>query len=42
MMAKEGVHVVDNAHLFGVQMDVSAYKPEEIDVKVRACAPVCD
>jgi hypothetical protein len=36
MMADTGVHIVDNAHMFGVQMDTSAYKPEEIDVKVRA------
>ena len=41
MMTDAGVRVVDNAHLFGVQMDVSAYKPEEIDVKVRACCRVC-
>jgi hypothetical protein len=37
VMADTGVHVVDNAHLFGVHMNVSAYKPEEIDVKVRVC-----
>jgi hypothetical protein len=37
MMTDAGVHVVDNAHMFGVQIDVSAYKPEEIDVKVRVC-----
>jgi hypothetical protein len=36
VMTDTSVHVVDNAHLFGVQMNVSAYKPEEIDVKVRA------
>jgi predicted HAD superfamily phosphohydrolase len=36
MMADAGVHVINNEHIFGVQMDVSVYKPEEIAVKVRA------
>ena len=36
MMTDTSVQMIDNAHMFGVQMDVSAYKPEEIDVKVRA------
>jgi hypothetical protein len=40
-MTNAGVRVIDNANLFGVQMNVSDYKPEEIDVKVRVCAPVC-
>jgi hypothetical protein len=37
VMADTGVRVVDNAHMFGLQMNVSEYRPEEIDVKVRAC-----
>jgi hypothetical protein len=41
MMADTGVRVVENAHMFGVQMDVSAYKPEEIDVKVCAFSHAC-
>jgi len=35
MMGDTGVHVVNDAHLFAVQMDVSDYKPGEMDVKVH-------
>jgi len=30
----DGVRIVNDTHKFGVQMDVSQYRPEEIDVKV--------
>jgi len=35
MTGDTGVRVVNDAHLFAVQMDVSDYKPGEMDVKVH-------